>query len=236
MKSVKNLEMQSHVSEVITIDNFQAKLGKDEDVSVIKLQTDNKSVAEDLVHFIETGSKFVLDADNSPAKNEDNRYDVFVEIERNIDLPKNIMELVRDIEQVTGMLPWKFSFYKNQKQFKLSEQNLTTIIPTSASQYTFLTDDKVEEDIAKFFESAPIIHKRINGKNIILKKAYTKHEMIVEAFDHDVQGTYKIDRESSEQSSYLNHWLGGGYSVVKVDDLFKITKGSKSIVAKIKEL
>ena len=157
---------------------------------------------------------------------EDNRYDVFVEIERNIDLPKNIMELVRDIEQVTGMLPWKFSFYKNQKQFKLSEQNLTTIIPTSASQYTFLTDDKVEEDIAKFFESAPIIHKRINGKNIILKKAYTKHEMVVEAFDHDVQGTYKIDRESSEQSSYLNHWLGGGYSIVKVDDLFKITKGS----------
>ena len=69
MKSVKNLEMQSHVSEVITIDSFQAKLGKDEDVSVIKLQTDNKSVAEDLVHFIETGSKFVLDADNSPAKN-----------------------------------------------------------------------------------------------------------------------------------------------------------------------
>ena len=105
--------MQNHVSEVITIDNFQAKLGKDEDVSVVKFQTDNKSVAEDLVHFIETGSKFVLDADNSPAKNQDNRYDVFVEIERNTDLPKNIMELVRDIEQVTGMLPWKFSFYKN---------------------------------------------------------------------------------------------------------------------------
>ena len=76
MKSVKNLEMQSHVSEVITIDSFQAKLGKDEDVSVIKFQTDNKAVAEDLVHFIETGSKFVLDADHSPAKNQDKRFDV----------------------------------------------------------------------------------------------------------------------------------------------------------------
>jgi len=69
----------------------------------------------------------------------------------------------------------------------------------------------------------------------VLKKAFTKHEMIIESFDRDVQGTYKIDRESTEQASYLNHWLGGGYSVVKVDDLFKITKGKKSIVAKIKE-
>ena len=36
MKSIKNLEMQNHISELITIDNFQAKLGNDEDVSVIK--------------------------------------------------------------------------------------------------------------------------------------------------------------------------------------------------------
>ena len=49
------------------------------------------------------------------------------------------------------------------------------------------------------------------------------------------QQTYKIDRESSEQASYLNHWLGGGYSVVKVDDLFKITKGTNAIVARLKE-
>jgi hypothetical protein len=50
-----------------------------------------------------------------------------------------------------------------------------------------------------------------------------------------VKGTYKIDRESSEQASYLSHWLGSTYSVVKVDDLFKITNGTKSIVAKLKE-
>lgn len=227
--------MQNHISELITIDNFQAKLGKDEDVSVVKFQTDNKAVAQDLVNFIETGCKFVLDADNSPAKNMDSRYDVFVELERNEDLPKRIMELVRDVEQVSGMLPWRFTFHKKENQYSLSEENLSTIVPTSASQYSFLTDDTIEEDIKKFFESAPILHKRIKGKNLVLKKAFTNHEMIIESFNRDVEGTYKIDRESSEQASYLNHWLGGGYSVVKVDDLFKITKGTKSLVAKLKE-
>ena len=50
--------MQNHVSEFVTVDSFQAKLGKDEDVAVVKFQTDNKSVlysttykGEDIVIF-----------------------------------------------------------------------------------------------------------------------------------------------------------------------------------------
>jgi len=171
MKSIKNLEMQNHISELITIDNFAAKLGKDEDVSVVKFQTDNKAVAEDLVHFIETGCAFVLDADNSPAKNQEGRYNIFVELERNDDLPKKIMELVRDIEQVSGMLPWKFTFHKKDNEYALSEETLAVIVPTSSSQYNFLTDDNIEEDIKSFFESSAILHRRLKGKHLTLKKA-----------------------------------------------------------------
>ena len=235
MKSISHLEMQNYISEKISIDSFAAKLGKDEDVSVLKFQSNNKTVAEDLVNYIETGCNFILDADMSPAKNEQGMYNIFVEIERNEDLPKKIIEVIRDIEQVSGMLPWQFSFYKNENFYQLTDDNLNTIIPTSPSQYTLLTDDTIEEDIKQFFESASIVTKRIKGKKLILKKAFTSHEMIIESFNRDVKGTYKIDRESSEQASYLSHWLGSTYSVVKVDDLFKITNGTKSIVAKLKE-
>jgi|TARA_Y100000114_G_C11753958_1_gene325865 hypothetical protein len=235
MKSINHLEMQNYISEKISIDSFAAKLGKDEDVSVLKFQSNNKTVAEDLVNYIETGCNFILDADMSPAKNEQGLYNIFVEIERNEDLPKKIIEVIRDIEQVSGMLPWQFSFYKNENFYQLTDDNLNTIIPTSPSQYTLLTDDTIEEDIKQFFESASIVTKRIKGKKLILKKAFTSHEMIIESFNRDVKGTYKIDRESSEQASYLSHWLGSTYSVVKVDDLFKITNGTKSIVAKLKE-
>ena len=235
MKSINHLEMQNYISEKISIDSFAAKLGKDEDVSVLKFQSNNKTVAEDLVNYIETGCNFILDADMSPAKNEQGLYNIYVEIERNEDLQKKIIEVIRDIEQVSGMLPWQFSFYKNENFYQLTDDNLNTIIPTSPSQYTLLTDDTIEEDIKQFFESASIVTKRIKGKKLILKKAFTSHEMIIESFNRDVKGTYKIDRESSEQASYLSHWLGSTYSVVKVDDLFKITNGTKSIVAKLKE-
>jgi len=236
MKSIKNLEMQNHISELITIDNFQAKLGNDEDVSVIKFQTDNKAVAEDLVHFIETGCDFVLDADNSAAKNQNNRYDVFVEIERTDELPKKIMELVRDIEKISGILPWRFTFHKREDTYSLSEENLNTIVPTSSSQYKFLTDDTIEEDIKSFFESSVAKHKRLQGKKLKLEKMFSHHEMVIESYNQPVEGTYKIDKESAEQSQYLSEWLGGGYQVVKVDDLFKITNDNKTILAKIKEL
>jgi len=235
MKSINHLEMQNYISEIIAIDSFQAKLGNDEDVCVLKFQSNNKSVAEDLVSFIETGCNFILDADMSPAKNNQGLYNVFVEIERDENLPKKIIEVIRDIEQVSGMLPWQFSFHKSESLHQLNDENLNNIVPTSPSQYQFLTDDKVEEDIKEFFESASLVSKRIKGKKLTLKKSFTSHEMVIESFNKDVKGTYMIDRESSEQASYLNHWLGGGYSVVKVDDLFKITKGTKSIVAKIKE-
>jgi hypothetical protein len=235
MKSIDHLEMQNYISEVIAVDSFAAKLGKDEDVCVLKFQSNNKTVAEDLVNFIETGCDFILDADMSPAKNDQGLYNIFVEIERNDDLPKKIIEVIRDVEQVSGMLPWQFKFYKNENLYALNDENINTIVPTSPSQYKLLTDDKIEEDIKAFFESASVVTKRIKGKKLILKKAFTSHEMIIESFNKDVKGTYKIDRESSEQASYLNHWLGGGYSVVKVDDLFKITKGTNSIVARLKE-
>ena len=151
MKSIKNLEMYNHVSPEVVIDAFQAKLGRDEDVSVIQFQSDNKDVAADLVSFVESGHDYVLDADFSAAKNTQKMYNIFVELERDDSLPNNIMELVRDMENVTGILPWKFRFYKNEEFYSLNEANLLSLVPTSAEQYKFLTDDTTDEDTRKKF-------------------------------------------------------------------------------------
>ena len=165
MKSIDHLEMQNYISEVIAVDSFAAKLGKDEDVCVLKFQSNNKTVAEDLVNFIETGCDFILDADMSPAKNDQGLYNIFVEIERNDDLPKKIIEVIRDVEQVSGMLPWQFKFYKNENLYALNDENINTIVPTSPSQYKLLTDDKIEEAIKALFESASVVTKESKGKS-----------------------------------------------------------------------
>jgi hypothetical protein len=236
MKSILHHEMKDFLSPNIRVDSHQAKLGKDNDVSVLKFESANKDVAKDLVSFIESGFKFVLDADFTPSKNTNGSFDIFVEVERNEDLPENIMKLTRDIEQVTGILPWKFSFYKNDTSHKLTQENLSNQIPTTASEYDFLTSDSVDEDIAKFFESAGIRNIVREGKTLTLKKLYSKHIFEMKAMDTSITGgIFKIDSSSESQSSYINSWLGSGFKVVKLDDSFKVSKNDKSIIMKAKD-
>ena len=236
MKSIKNLEMYNHVSPEVVIDAFQAKLGRDEDVSVIQFQSDNKDVAADRVSIVETGHDYVLDADFSAAKNTQKMYNVFVELERCESLPNNIMELVRDMENVTGILPWKFRFYKNEEFFGLNETNLNSLIPTTAEQYTFLTNDDTDADINTLFKESKATVRR-SGKNLIMSKIYNKHRFILEAVNVPTKnGVYRIDESSTAQTQYLNNWLGGGWHIVKVDDMFKVSKEDKNIIIKAEDL
>jgi len=236
MRSILQNEMMSYVNEVISIDNYQAKLGNDEDVSVIKLETNNKNVAEDLVQFIESGHKFVLDADHSPSKNTNGNYDIFVEIKRDDNLPNNIFKLIRDVENLTGIQPWKFSFYKDPTLHKMNEDNLKNIVPTNPDEYAFLTDDKLDEFISEFLSESQIKYQR-DGKNLKMNKTFSNHVFEIQSINKKVKNVvFKIDESSSSQSSYLNSWIGTGYRIIKMDDCFKIAKGDKSIILKSKEL
>ena len=236
MKSIKNLEMYNHVSPEVVIDAFQAKLGRDEDVSVIQFQSDNKDVAADLVSFVESGHDYVLDADFSAAKNKQKMYNIFVELERCESLPNNIMELVRDMENVTGILPWKFKFYKNEEFHSMNETNLNSLIPTTAEQYQFLTDDTTDEDINTLFKESKVTVRR-SGKNLVMSKIYNKHKFVLEAVNVSTKnGVYRIDESSTAQTQYLNNWLGGGWHIVKVDDMFKVSKDDKNIIIKAEDL
>ena len=161
---------------------------------------------------------------------------MFVELERNDDLPKNVVRLVRDVENVTGMMPWQFRFYKNDKFYHLDEQNISNIVPTSPEQYSFLTDDTVDEDIDTLFAESKVTVKR-TGKELVMSKIYGKHKFVLEGVNlPQKKGVYKIDESSTAQTQYLNNWLGGGWHVVKVDDLFKISKENKNILVRSEDL
>jgi len=237
MRSILQNEMKGYVSPSIQIDSHKAKLGNDEDVCVLKFESNNKEVAKDLVQFVESGRKFVLDADHSPSKNNQGKYDIFVEVERNDQLPNNIIDLARDIEKATGMLPWEFKFYKNEDSYKLTLENIGNQIPTSPSEYNFLTNDSIDEDIKSFFESSDVKRIKRVGKNLTLHKTFSKHNFVIEGLNVEkVLGIYQIDTLSENQSTYIKNWLGDAYKVVRVEDLFKITNDNKNILLRTKEI
>jgi hypothetical protein len=119
------------------IDEFKSKMGDDADVIVLSFVVDGKEPAVNLMSFIEKGYDWVLDADVSSGELEDGEYLVFAELERSIDAPDNIYNLVSDILNLTDrdITDWKFQYRKNSKEFDITVNNLANVIPLTPGAY-----------------------------------------------------------------------------------------------------
>lgn len=130
-------DLKRLVHRELHIDEFKSKLGRDEDVAVVSFKLADKEPAEDLVSFCEKGYPFVIDADVSSGEMNDGSYIVFVEIERTRDLPKQIMEIMDDLmnltEQETGK--WRVRYHKSSTDHELTEESLASLIPTTPEDY-----------------------------------------------------------------------------------------------------
>lgn len=136
----ENLEMgdlKRLIGNSIHIDEYKSKMGDDADVCVVSFKVSGKEPAADLVSFIEKGYDWVLDADVSSGEKEDGDYLVFVEIERNTELPNQIMEMVSDITNLTetSIVDWTGRYQKTNKDFELTEEALSSIIPLTPDNY-----------------------------------------------------------------------------------------------------
>jgi hypothetical protein len=130
-------DLKRLVHDELHIDEFKSKLGRDEDVCVVSFKVINKEPAEDLVNFIEKGYDWVIDADVSSGEMDDGDYIVFVECERNRDIPKNIITMMKDLENLTGhkLSSWRLYYYKDKTEHALSVESLDKLVPQTPEEY-----------------------------------------------------------------------------------------------------
>lgn len=171
-------DLKRLVEPRLHIDEFESKMGSDEDIIVLSFKVDGKEPAYNLMNFIERGYDWVLDSDVSAGELDDGEYLVFVELERNSEAPDNIQKLVEDILNLTeqSISDWQFQYRKITKLYSLDETTIASIVPTSAAAYLhkfpkeepeeIAADDEVEAaaeldtDIAAMQESARVPMKR----------------------------------------------------------------------------
>lgn len=120
------------------IDEFRSKLGRDEDVAVVSFKIASKEPAGDLVSFCEKGYDWVIDADLSSGEMDDGSYLVFVELDRNQELPKYVMELMNDLMNLTEqkISDWRLRYQSSQQDHELSEENIASLVPLSSEEYS----------------------------------------------------------------------------------------------------
>lgn len=139
------------------IDEFKSKMGTDADIIVLSLEVKEKEPAAALMQFFETGYKFVLDSDVSAGVMDNGNYMLFVELERSIDAPDQIMELVDSMLNLTDqdIADWNFQYRKNSKQHDLTTDNLANIIPLTPEFYTKQYKD-ADDEITAMQEAARV--------------------------------------------------------------------------------
>ena len=81
------------IDSIIEIDSYKSKMGEDSDIITLAFSVHGNEPAKDLENFIEKGYPFVLDADVTSGEQSDGTYKVFVEMERNKDIPMQIIEI-----------------------------------------------------------------------------------------------------------------------------------------------
>jgi hypothetical protein len=109
-EGLKHLDMENQLFPYLGIDQYKSSVGDDDDLITLNFTCKSKAVAEDLAEWFEKGYDWVIDAEASPGEVTTGKFLVFVEINRRSKSGKQIMEMIEELETLSGIKPedWKF--------------------------------------------------------------------------------------------------------------------------------
>lgn len=232
-------DLKDTVLDIFEVDSFQSKMGDDRDVCVVSFTTTQRGPARDMMEFIEKGYNFVLDSDLSAGEDSDGNYHVFVELNRDNDLGKNISELLTGIDKLTGKQDWKFKYYKNPKAHSFDTGMLENIVPTTPVAYDTMMEQTRINQIESFFGSTYKEEIIVEGNTVTIKKPFgVSFQFMIQQMGNkreiqkNVTETIRLDTKSTAEVLWLTKLLGE-YNITKYGEDFILEKGNKAMQIKL---
>ena len=166
-EGLKEGDLEDLVLPLISIDEYESKL--DDDSVVVAFYVGDRDPSQDLNRFIQKGAPALLDTDVSPAPNEDGYYMVFVEILRDENMPKKLLNTLDSITGLTGVKSWKAQMYDVDGVMPVTMENLLAHVRLqSMEDHTDHMDD-VEESLTEFFRASDLDSMMVEGKKVTLE-------------------------------------------------------------------
>lgn len=222
-EGLKSEDLKDLVKTVFEVDSYKSKMGNDEDVVVLTFEVTGHRAAQDLIDFIEKGYNFVLDADMSQGEDEHGNFKVFIEIERNRKVSRQISEIMYGLSELTGCEDWKFRYYKDYHSKPLHEIGH---IPSSAEDYNAKMKDVFESEMRFFFRKTPLDYLFAEGDVMTFKRPFAnpiKMKMIEHgtrtSILNNLAGNIRVDESSISESMWLTKYFGN-YNITKYGDNF----------------
>lgn len=145
-EDVKMNDLEHLVSNYISVDQYTSKV--DEDNITVAFFVNERDAMEELKDVIEKMYFIELrDIEMSESLTSDNKYLLFVELERNVSFPKIIMDMIDTVNFVTNNKKWKFITFGNKEYIDLTTENIKKYVRLTKLRDNVVADeeDSLEE-------------------------------------------------------------------------------------------
>lgn len=139
------LDMESHVTPLLGLDQFKSKIGEDSDIIVMNFTVDGEKVGEDLVDWLERGYDWIIDAEISPGEVLDKKYYVFAEMNRSSTASRRIIEALEDLKTLTGIDLSDWTIKVGNKRFPATVENIERVVVLNPNDYEREEDIELNE-------------------------------------------------------------------------------------------
>ena len=239
--SLNNEDLAGTILPLVSIDEFEPKAGDTKSVIVVAFYLLDQDPAEDLNTFIQRGYIDALDVEVSPNTDEDGRYLVFVEMERNDTFPNKFQALLKDVENVAGKQDWKVKTYlSDDREFEYNDPAIYKYVITNPAEYISKDEfmkESVKDKVTEFLQDSHIMFLTVEGNNLTIGTgSRTIVAEVVDVGDYDTvfgrnflaESAFRLVNKPME-ATMLGGMLGN-YDVIPIDKYLCVGKQSDNKV------
>ncbi len=245
--SLKYEDLRGTILPTVSIDEFEPKAGDNEDVIVVAFYLLDEDPAEDLNTFIQRGVVDTLDVEVSPNTDDEGRYLVFVEMERNETFPQKFQALLKDVENVAGKTDWKVRTYlSDDQEYAANDPALYQFIVIKPDEYVSKDEfmkESMQSKVESFLQHAHIMYCNFEGNNITIGSGTKKIVAeVVDIGDYDTvigrnflaESAFRLTNTPIE-ATVLTGMLGV-YDVMPIDKFMYVGKDDKVMLLRNTEI
>jgi hypothetical protein len=134
-ESLQQLDFENQLIPMLEIDQYASTIGTDADFITLSFTVKSKPGSDDLVNWLERGYDWIVDAETSPGEVTNGKFLVFAELNRRSHSPKRIMEILEDLETLTGLDAEEWKLKIGDKMYPASQETIKQHIALSPLEY-----------------------------------------------------------------------------------------------------
>lgn len=156
------LDMEDQIEPTVSVDEYAAKMGKDSDIVTLAFTVKSEAAGNDLVDWFERGYDWVLDASISEGELSPGKYLVFVEMKRRTKVPERVVELIDDLETLTGLTVNEWTVKIDETDYAADPEILKQHITISPHEYR--VEEENEEELNEMRHRAGLDTVKLHGE------------------------------------------------------------------------